>query len=269
MRGQLHLERFASHGTRLFGWLRGARARQIYVVEFPKSGGSWLSDMLAEYYGIPRPIHPVMPIVRPAVIHAHWSYTPRLQPVVYLVRDVRDVVVSAYFRWLWEIQNPPYPQTIGYARRRLPVLLRPDAADIRANLPQFVREFAAAPIGSRLSWGAHVAAWKDRPDVTLGRYEELVSDTTSALTKLVGSISTAPLDQERLDSAVRNHSFQRRSGRARGVEDRGSFLRRGVAGDWRNHTSREAGALIDERFGATLLALGYESERDWWRDLPH
>jgi hypothetical protein len=267
-RSQLHLERVASHGTRAWGFLRGERAGQYYVVEFPKSGGSWLADMLAAYFELPRPQRPTRPVLEPAVIHAHWAYTPRLRRVAYIVRDVRDVTISAYFRWLWEIRNPRLPQTNTYFRRRAPVLFRPDADDIRTHLPQFVREFAACPVGTRLSWSAHVGAWRGRPAVSVVGYEELLESTETTLAKLIVALSGSPdVNEERLEAAVHENSFERRSGRSRGVEDRTSFLRRGVAGDWRNHCSREAAQILDQHFGETLVALGYESNRDWWREL--
>jgi hypothetical protein len=268
VRWKLHQERIASHGTRLYGCVRGRAAGHYYVIEFPKSGGSWLADMLADYFGLERPVQPRFPVLRPVVFHAHWSYTPRLAPVAYLVRDGRDAAISAYFRLLWELRNPPYPQTRDYLSSRVPVLLRSDADDVRAHLPQFLREYAAAPVGTRLSWSDHVNEWRNRGGVSLVRYEDLVSDTAGILTKLIASVSQSDrIDAPRLARAIEQNSFQRRSGRPRGVEDRTSFLRRGVAGDWKNHCSREAGRMFDELSGETLVALGYESRRDWWREL--
>ena len=55
----------------------------------------------------------------------------------------------------------------------------------------------------------------------------------------------------------------RQTGRAPGAEDRGSFIRKGVAGDWVNHFTRETAELFDELAGDALVALGYESDRGW------
>jgi hypothetical protein len=47
------------------------------------------------------------------------------------------------------------------------------------------------------------------------------------------------------------------SGRSPGEENRLSFFRKGVVGDWRNHFSAEANAVFRERAGAWLDRLGY------------
>ena len=268
MRRRVNLERLASQGSRVLGALRGARSPQWYVLEFPKSGGSWLADMVAACLRLPRPDRPARPAWGPAVIHAHWSFTPNLHRVLYLQRDVRDVAVSAYFRWLCDVRNPPYPQTRAYFRARLPVLFSPDADDIRKHLPQFIREFARAPAGTRLSWSEHISAWKDRPRVVTVRYEDLIQDAGAVLRKALPELGSGPLEPENLRFAVESNSFATRSGRRPGVEDRGSFQRKGVIGDWVHHTGREAGRALDEQFGEMLVALGYEARRDWWTTLP-
>ncbi len=267
MRLRLLLERFGSHGNRALGALLGPASPHVYVVEFPKSGGTWLAETIADYLGVPRPDRPCFPVLGRAVLHGHWSYTPRLCRVFYMHRDVRDVAISAYFRWRWEVQNPPYPQTCAYYRRRLPVLFRPDADDIRTCLPQFIREFAAGAAGSRLSWSEHVLAWRDRPHVVPVCYEDLLENAASVLAKALPP-QLGPIDEERLEFAVAQNSFERRSGRRPGQENRRSFMRKGIAGDWRNYTSRAAGEVFDRHFGEVMTLLGYEGSRDWWRELP-
>jgi hypothetical protein len=263
----LNLERAASHGTRALGVILGARSPHLYVIEFPKSGGSWLADMIATYAGLPRPDRSTVPTLGPAVIHGHWPGSSRLQRVFYLHRDVRDVVISAYFRWLWEVRNPPYPQTRAYFHRRMPVLFHLEADDVRARLPQFIREFAKTPAGTRLSWSEHVLDWRSRPNAIHLGYEELLGDAFGTLRRVLPRHIPVPIDEDRLAAAVERNSFQIRARRAPGVADPGSFWRKGIAGDWRNHFSHEAGCEIDRHFGAELVLLGYEPHRTWWRDL--
>ena len=52
-------------------------------------------------------------------------------------------------------------------------------------------------------------------------------------------------------------------GRKAGEEDRGSFIRKGVAGDWVNHFGPTAARRFDELAGDALVAVGYEEDRDW------
>ena len=56
-------------------------------------------------------------------------------------------------------------------------------------------------------------------------------------------------------------------GRKAGDEDRSSFIRKGVAGDWVNHFTKDTSKLFQELAGDALLALGYEKDPEWWKRL--
>ena len=58
-------------------------------------------------------------------------------------------------------------------------------------------------------------------------------------------------------------SFERQADRRPGEEDRSSFLRKGLVGDWRNHFSQQARKTFDWYAGGELLLLGYERDRSW------
>jgi hypothetical protein len=64
---------------------------------------------------------------------------------------------------------------------------------------------------------------------------------------------------------VDEFSFERQAGRPSGQEDRTSFLRKGVVGDWRNQFSQEAREVFDRYAGEELILLGYEKDRQWAR----
>jgi hypothetical protein len=63
--------------------------------------------------------------------------------------------------------------------------------------------------------------------------------------------------------AVEKYSFAKQTGRKAGQEDRKSFLRRGGSGDWKNHFTREAAEMFEDRCGASLRALGYAEDGSW------
>src|SRR5262245_12144672 len=64
---------------------------------YPKSGTSWLCQLLSSYLDIPHPRRFRLPIAMPSVLHAHWLPEPQLPKTVYVARDGRDVMVSLYF----------------------------------------------------------------------------------------------------------------------------------------------------------------------------
>jgi hypothetical protein len=64
--------------------------------------------------------------------------------------------------------------------------------------------------------------------------------------------------------AAHRFRFEARSGgRARGREDVDSPVRKGVAGDWINHFSRCHAEAFDTQFGDLLVNLGYEQDSEW------
>ncbi len=265
---RLNLQRLAILATKGVARFYGEQFPFYYVMEFPKSGGSWLADMIADYLQIPRPVQPVFPIGFKAVLHGHWGYSPRYKRVAYLYRDGRDVCVSLYFRTLQEIKDPPYKSTRAYYRKRLPSLF--DVKDGgTSQLPKFIEEWAVSPGNSRRNWAAHIDQWTNgRPGIVTVSYEQLLEDPSGALAPVLEALTGEEVNAERLAATVHKFSFEQQTGRKRGAEDRTSFIRKGIAGDWRNHFNREAGRVFDERFGETLVRLGYETDRDWWQSLP-
>ena len=73
---------------------------------------------------------------------------------------------------------------------------------------------------------------------------------------------------ERAKFIVEDYSFAKTSGRKPNTEDKSSFLRKGIAGDWKNHFTREAAEVFDRYCGDALIAAGYEPDRTWIERLP-
>jgi hypothetical protein len=73
-----------------------------------------------------------------------------------------------------------------------------------------------------------------------------------------------PATGEIVLGAVYEHRFETKAmGRTRGVEDQSHHYRKGVAGDWVNHFKPQHARAFDERFGDLLIRLGYETGSDW------
>jgi hypothetical protein len=71
------------------------------------------------------------------------------------------------------------------------------------------------------------------------------------------------LDPEEAAAIADEFSFERQSGRKAGEENKESFLRKGVVGDWREAFSPKAREIFDRHAGEELLLLGYERDRSW------
>lgn len=250
--------------------LRRGRALGMYLgCGFPKSGTVWLCQLLSTALGLPHPRHYRFPIAMESIVHSHWSYDRRLPPAAYIRRDGRDVMVSLYFHNVRILDDPSKPRRAEALREEFNHLYGTgfDPYAVRANLPRFIESVTAHPRGTDgLAWHEHVQDWSDRPDTALVSYEELQTQPVGALTRVMGELGVEPSEAiARL--AVERWSFANTTGRKPGDEDRTSFQRKGVSGDWRNHFSREAGEVFDAVAGDTLVALGYADDRDWFRQL--
>jgi hypothetical protein len=89
------------------------------------------------------------------------------------------------------------------------------------------------------------------------RYEDLAADTERALADLFTFLGV-DASETVLARCRSEASFAKLSGgRNPGVENRRSFFRKGVAGDWRNHFSSDVEAEFHKKSGGWLERLGY------------
>lgn len=250
--------------------LRRGRKLGMYLgCSYPKSGTTWLCQMLGTALGIPYPRDYRSPIAMSSVVHAHWRYDPRLPPTAYIRRDGRDVMVSLYHHYTLLLQDPYRPRSGRISREHLMRLYGKgfDPRAVRENLPRFIEYVTTArPSSDGLSWQQHIQDWSDRRHVALLTYEELQQTPVRTLTRVMQDLGVEP-DEDIVSLAVDRWSFVNTSGRKRGEEDRTSYQRKGVSGDWVNHFSREAGQVFDAVAGDTLVELGYAKDRDWYRHL--
>lgn len=231
----------------------------LYTVnEFPKSGGTWLAQMLAKALEIPFPRNR-LPALGSAVMHGHYLRRWGMKNVVVVWRDGRDALVSLYFHALFE-NDGWNARLVRAVRRDLPFS---DYADIGANMPRFIEYAFERKRHPRFSWSDFVEHWYGRPSVTYVRYRDLLQNAPEELRRIVRALTGRELSAETALHIADEFSFQRQAGRPRGQEVRRSFLRKGVAGDWRNHFSLEARQLFDHYAGDALIQLGYERDHAW------
>jgi hypothetical protein len=163
------------------------------------------------------------------------SLFPRAK-FVHIVRDGRDCTVSAWFH-----------------------NLRIDAALLTRQYPTFhaFADYYARIWTGNVSVGANFAA--ERPQLCLSlRYEDLVADPPTVFGQVCGFLG-ASCDPVLLDACLNATDFARLSGgRQRGQEDRDSFFRRGVPGDWRTHFDATADAAFRANTHPWLSSFGYQ-----------
>ena len=67
----------------------------------------------------------------------------------------------------------------------------------------------------------------------------------------------------RLIGCDNKNIFKNKAGRNPGDENKLSFLRKGIAGDWKNYFSKEANQVFNKFAGKELIKLGYEIDDSW------
>ena len=96
--------------------------KSIIIVEYPKSGGTWLGQLMSGYLELPFPRNKFPTLLR-SIYHSHYQpkyLIPKNRKILWLVRDGRDISVSFYYhQTLWSNKNKLDPKTVSYTRKKL------------------------------------------------------------------------------------------------------------------------------------------------------
>ncbi|XP_016072211.1 PREDICTED: bile salt sulfotransferase [Miniopterus natalensis] len=246
--------------------------QDVLTVSFPKSGTNWLIEILCLIYskGDPAwvqsvPIWERSPWVEnthgheilkhqegPRLITSHVpchlfpkSVFKSKAKMIYLIRNPRDVLVSGYFFWIIS-----------------KLAKRPE------SLEQYFEWFLQGHVAFG-SWFDHVRGWmsmRGKENFLIVSYEELIQDTRSTVQKICRFLGKK-LEPEELNSLLKNSSFQvmRENNMSnytllRGwlLEERGSLMRTGISGDWKNHFTVAQAEVFDKIFQEKMAGLPRE-----------
>ncbi len=246
----------------------------ILVVEYPKSGGTWLGQLVSGYFDIPFPRNK-FPTTKKSVFHGHYLPNKRItknRKIILLVRDGRDVMISLYHHQLiWNEKNKLNPKKVDYYRKESGF---DNFEDVKENMGAFI-DFSFTHRPSKLqhftyqgNWQEFNAAWLEEmgknDNIFLITYEELLEDTSKAMRRLITDFfKEKEVDADRLKKVVEKFSFERQTNRQKGDENASSFLRKGISGDWKNYFGDEEKRKFKNHTGDMLVALGYENDVNW------
>jgi len=229
----------------------------VVLASFPRSGGTWLAIMLAEYLADAsfdlRTGDDAVPMVgegKPVLslpgggwlMRTHESHRREYSRAILLVRDPRDVVVS-YFH---------------FQRDRLGLF--------DGSLDEFARGFVAGTIDHYGAWHTHVRSWLDAgADQVLVRYEDLRANPGEGLAAILRFLNVSP-DPDRLRAVTEANSFEQMRGKEqRSTEataadrpESARFVRSGSIGGWTGTLDPESVRNIELAMGATMRRVGYE-----------
>ena len=222
-------------------------------------------------------------------VNAETKHIGGLPPLraFHVVRDPRDLLVSAYFSHLHSHPTKAWPELIPH-RERLKSVSKTEGLILEVQFLDFA-------YNAMREWDY------DRPDTLELRQEELTRapyDGFLEIFRFLGVLDPSDFDKaararhwrhvarnvaaERLPGLSRwhrpirqfpaepllgivyEHRFDKLAGgRPAGDEDVKSHYRKGTPGDWRNHFDADVMAAFKERHGDLVTLLGYEKTDDW------
>ena len=253
-----------------------AEASNVLHCSVHKAGSQWITSLLSDpvtfqYSGLshfhylarvfggydPRRIHersferpfPAGTIVSPVYTdYGHFSGIQAEGPLraFFVMRDPRDLIVSWYFSVRF---SHVAMGDIARVREELEGLSK---ADGLAYSMERLHEGGTFP--TLRSWAEHAP---DDPRVMLVRYEDLAGEDSFAVFRRLFDHLDIRVPDEKLAALLDAYSFKRLSGRKRGQEDKRSHIRKGAAGDWRNHLDTDLMARFESIAGDLVGCLGY------------
>jgi hypothetical protein len=241
-------------------WLyhRGLDQNDIFVASYPRAGSTWLRFLLYELLtrkassfeavneSIPDIGHhrgaPELVAGSARLIKTHEPFRREYGRAVYLVRDVRDVVISEYyFQQLWQLFD--------------------------GTFQEFLDSFLEGRVNRYGSWGRHTDRWLDAresaPDrIFLVRFDELKRDTHGTLASVLAFLGAAAGD-EQIEQAITNNKAARMREKESSLKLAAGdlrFVRKGEVGAWQDFLTAEQVRQIEMQTAPTLRRLGYWHE---------
>jgi hypothetical protein len=238
----------------------------LFIAGLPKSGTTWLERMVASYPGFHEVTIPTayryelatggthdyelpermfswfrdMLVVTKMHVHGSPHNVELIRAAgvrcVVLYRDLRDVALSHVF---YVRQTPWHPEYRLYSDR---------------STHEGLSLFAERTLSPFVEW---IRSWHENAgDIGLFvRYEDLLSDPVAVMSR-VSAHYELDASIETVSAVVARHSFEAMSGgRSRGQQDDGSFFRKGVSGDWRNHFTPGLTRVFNDRMGDSGLRI--------------
>ena len=249
--------------TRLRHW--GLHGNDAFIASYPRSGNTWLRFVLFDILvsgqtsgfdevnhiiaevGLHQPAMKLLP-GEGRLIKTHEAYRKQYQKAIYLVRDVRDVVLSEF----------AYQKALGWV---------PD------DFEDFLGRFLHGGVNPFSPWHEHVPGWVNSPlagtpNFLLIRFEELRRNTEQVLNRVLDFLGVM-VDPQVVRDAIANNTvkkMQEKEQRSPQLSDtapkptsseESRFIRSGSVGGWRNRLTQAQVERIEQYAGKILAQMGY------------
>jgi Sulfotransferase domain len=267
----------------------------IFLVSYPKSGNTWARFLLGNlispgeaitFANVERKVPDIYAkskstlkkTPRPRVIKSHECFDPRYRRVIYIVRDPRDVALSAYH---YDRKGRNIPDSYPVASYITTRFMKTDeyfgtwgehAGSWLVNSRNIfqITRLNDRYMGTVASWGENVMSWlgargHDR-EFLLVRYEDLLENTLDQIHRIaefLGLNATAQQIVQAIErSSVENMKRLEAHESNKWVTTRDSrkdipFVRSARSGQWRKELPPASITEIESAWGPVMQLLGY------------
>ena len=185
-------------------------------------------------------------------VNANYAYLKNIAVRgVHVVRDPRDVLVSAYFSHRHSHPTDGWPELAEF---------RPYLQSVSLESGLLLElDFCSGVMTNMMSWP------RQADGILSYRFEDLIEDNRAGFRRILGHLDLVDkISMEDLDAIIDRWSFKKVSGgREPGETDSQHHYRKGVAGDWRHHFTPAVCWAFRRRYNELLLKLGYEENEEW------
>jgi len=232
----------------------GKRLQIITIFEYPKCGGTWISNVLRSYLNIEKKYGNYNIIRRNSILQRHELYNPSYNKAIIVVRDPRDVITSYYFHEIYHIKDDRLKSKINFT---------PNSSD-KINLENYIYEKLNNPEKTFpfFSYQAFIESWTDKNNIIFIKYEDFHKSGQKELIRILNFLNIQ-IDIYNVNKCIEENDFKIISGRIKGFQDKESHVRKGIIGDWKNYFTHNACKILETKQGKFLRLLGYESDDNW------
>jgi hypothetical protein len=206
------------------------------------------------------------PLVSADVISEMSEIYPEAK-VIHIIRDGRDIAISmVHHRWNRARDEGGIYELDPDEVRRREAYRSGSGGNTQTGEGLFTEKMLTSMANG---WREQIARSREDGRALLGanytevKYEDLLERPEEETRRLLEFLH-ADSGDEVVRECVASASFENwTKGRERGQEDPSAFLRKGVAGDWKNVFTERDKEIFKERAGDLLIDLGYEKDNVW------